>query len=117
MCQKFQYSNFIILGRRIDNDIVDISNIHFYIPHCRMHLLGGYCSVHCIQFNTPVFRVLDSSNQTENSLPVYGESCDINEWDAPTHPEFNNTQELDLKIFRWRCCVAIGGAIIFVIEK
>ena len=87
------------------------------IFHIAVCIYWAATAAYIASSSTPVFRVLDSSNQTENSLPVYGESCDINEWDAPTHPEFNNTQELDLKIFRWRCCVAIGGAIILDIEK
>ena len=87
------------------------------IFHIAVCIYWAATAAYIASSSTPVFRVLDSSNQTENSLPVYGESCDINEWDAPTHPEFNNTQELDLKIFRWRCCVAIGGAILFCNRK
>ena len=48
------YSNFIILGGRINNDIINISNFHFDIPHCRLHLLGSHCSIYCIQFYTSV---------------------------------------------------------------
>jgi len=41
---------------------------------------------------TPNFNIFNKDNQTENSLPVYGDACDINEWDNPGHIEFNNTR-------------------------
>ena len=41
---------------------------------------------------TPIFKEFNKDNQTANSLPIYGEDCDINEWDEPGHLEFNNTR-------------------------
>ena len=59
--------------------------------HILVLFYWGATAAYIASSSTPVFKTFNTSEQTPNSLPVYGDDCNINEWNNETHEFFNES--------------------------